>query len=208
MNSIRPTLKTAIAVAVAAFISMGPAMAEKPAHAGGGNGNGKSQQQERGPSKSDRRDNDRNAQRDDRGRKDDAGARTERREYERNDRDRRSDPDDRNERRDGPRVGSYFSNDHRDVVRRYYSDRYRANDCPPGLAKKQNGCRPPGIAKKWRIGQPLPRDLVYYDAPADIVIRLGTPPEMHRYVRVGADILLIAVGTGMVIDALEDLNSF
>ena len=42
--------------------------------------------------------------------------------------------------------------------------------------------------------------------PGDIVLRFGMPPEGHRYVRVAADILLIAVGTGMVVDALEDLN--
>ncbi|HND53454.1 MAG TPA: Ig-like domain-containing protein, partial [Pirellulaceae bacterium] len=53
---------------------------------------------------------------------------------------------------------------------------------------------------------PLPRDVVYYDAPGEIVLRLGIPPEGHRYVRVAADILLIAVGTGLVVDAIEDLN--
>jgi Protein of unknown function (DUF1236). len=88
----------------------------------------------------------------------------------------------------------------------YYGDRYRAGHCPPGLAKKRNGCMPPGLAKQWRIGYPLPRDVRYYDAPGDIVLRFGMPPEGHRYVRVAADILLIAVGTGMVVDALEDLN--
>jgi Ni/Co efflux regulator RcnB len=36
-------------------------------------------------------------------------------------------------------------------------------------------------------------------------MRLPPPPAGHRYVRVAADILLIAVGSSMVIDALEDL---
>jgi Ni/Co efflux regulator RcnB len=65
---------------------------------------------------------------------------------------------------------------------------------------------PPGLAKQWQIGHPLARNVVYYDAPRDIVLRFGMPPEGHRYVRVAADILLISVGTGMVIDALEDLS--
>lgn len=212
MNSIRPSLKTTVAFALAALIGITPAMAEKPVNAGGGNGNGKPQYQERGPNKVDKRDNDRKAQGDGRSRKDDAGNRAERRDDDGMDRGDRRDPREvrssQNGRSDGLRVSAYFSPEHREVVRRYYSDRYRANDCPPGLAKKRNGCLPPGIAKKWRIGQPLPRDLVYYDAPAEIVIRLGAPPEMHRYVRVGADILLIAIGTGMVIDAIEDLNRF
>ncbi len=35
----------------------------------------------------------------------------------------------------------------------------------------------------------------------------GPAPAGHRYVRVAADILLIAVGTSMVIDAIQDLGS-
>jgi Ni/Co efflux regulator RcnB len=34
---------------------------------------------------------------------------------------------------------------------------------------------------------------------------LGAPPAGHKYIRVAADILLIAVGTRMVIDAIEVL---
>jgi Ni/Co efflux regulator RcnB len=37
-------------------------------------------------------------------------------------------------------------------------------------------------------------------------LRLGPPPPRHRYVRVAADILLIAIGTGLVIDSIEDLG--
>ena len=34
---------------------------------------------------------------------------------------------------------------------------YGAGGCPPGLAKKNNGCRPPGQAKKlYNIGQRFP----------------------------------------------------
>jgi Ni/Co efflux regulator RcnB len=38
-----------------------------------------------------------------------------------------------------------------------------------------------------------------------VVLTLGVPPSGYRYVRVASDILLLAVGTGMVVDALEDL---
>ena len=38
-------------------------------------------------------------------------------------------------------------------------------------------------------------------------IQLGRPPEGHRYIRVASDILLIAVGTGMIVDAIQDLNN-
>jgi Ni/Co efflux regulator RcnB len=65
---------------------------------------------------------------------------------------------------------------------------------------------PPGLARKWSKGRPLPRDVVFYDLPPAIVLEIGAPPAGHRYVRVAADILLIAIGTGMVVDAIEDLR--
>lgn len=47
--------------------------------------------------------------------------------------------------------------------------------------------------------------MVYYEVPRSVVVTLGVPPSGYRYVRVGSDILLIAVGTSMVVDAIEDL---
>ena len=95
----------------------------------------------------------------------------------------------------------HFEDRHRTIIREYYSTEYRSGHCPPGLAKKNNGCMPPGQAKKWHVGHPLPRDVIYYELPPAVVVRIGAPPAGHRYVRVAADILLIAIGTGMVIDA-------
>ena len=99
-----------------------------------------------------------------------------------------------------------FIDRQRVVVREYYVTEHRGGRCPPGLAKKQNGCMPPGQAKKWRVGHPLPRDVVFYDLPPTLVVDLGPPPAGHRFVRVAADILLIAIGTGMVVDAITDLG--
>ena len=96
-----------------------------------------------------------------------------------------------------------FGGDERVVVRDYYGS---LRGCPPGLAKKNNGCMPPGQAKKWAVGHPLPRDVVFYELPHELVIKLRPPPSGYRYVRVAADILMIAVGTGMVIDAIQDLG--
>jgi len=102
--------------------------------------------------------------------------------------------------------GSHFGERQHVVVRDYYTEEFRGGKCPPGLAKKNNGCMPPGQAKKWSKGRPLPRDVVYYDVPQPLVIRLGAPPSGHKYVRVASDILLIAVGTSMVVDAITDLG--
>jgi hypothetical protein len=99
-----------------------------------------------------------------------------------------------------------FDANQRSSVHAYYEEEYRGGHCPPGLAKKHNGCMPPGQAKKWRVGQPLPRDVVIYEVPPSLVIKIGTPPPGYKYVRVAADILMIAVGTRMVADAITDLG--
>ncbi len=103
-------------------------------------------------------------------------------------------------------IGGYFGEPQRMAAREYYAPRFKAGKCPPGLAKKNNGCLPPGQAKKWQLGRPLPHDVVYYPVPSGISIQLGVPPSGHKYVRVAADILLIAIGTGLVVDAIEDLG--
>ncbi len=102
-------------------------------------------------------------------------------------------------------VNIRFGDEQRRAVREYYATGPRAGQCPPGLAKKNNGCLPPGQAKAWQIGQPLPRGVVVYPLPRDLERRLGPPPAGYQYVRVAADILMIAVGTSMVIDAIESL---
>jgi Ni/Co efflux regulator RcnB len=106
----------------------------------------------------------------------------------------------------GMNISVHFGEQQRAVAQEYFSGQFRAGRCPPGLAKKRNGCMPPGQAKKWAMGKPLPRDVIFHDLPPRLVVQLGTPPAGHRYVRVAADILLIAVGTAMVVDAIEDLG--
>lgn len=100
----------------------------------------------------------------------------------------------------------HFEDGHRELVREYYSEQFRGGRCPPGLRKKNNGCLPPGQAKKWQRGQPLPREVIFHTVPQPLVVKIGLPPSGYRYVRVATDILLIAVGTGMVMDAIEDLG--
>lgn len=93
----------------------------------------------------------------------------------------------------------------RAIVAEYYGAQIRAGHCPAGLAKKQNGCLPPGQAKKWIKGRPLPADVRYYELPYELVVRLPPPPPQHQYVRVAGDILLIAIGTKLVVEAIEDI---
>jgi Ni/Co efflux regulator RcnB len=101
-----------------------------------------------------------------------------------------------------------FEDRQRIVVRDYYTREFHSGHCPPGLAKKHNGCMPPGQARKWALGRPLPREVVYYDLPPAVIVDFGMPPAGYRYVRVATDILLIAIGTGIVVDAIQDLGRY
>ncbi len=104
------------------------------------------------------------------------------------------------------RIGGYFGEPQRVAAHDYYRQQYRSGSCPPGLAKKNNGCLPPGQARAWALGQPLPAGVVVYPIDPAVQVRIGLPPAGYKYVRVASDILLIAIGSSMVIDAIQDLG--
>lgn len=104
------------------------------------------------------------------------------------------------------RIGGYFGEPQRVAAHDYYRQQYRSGSCPPGLAKKNNGCLPPGQARAWAMGQPLPAGVVVYPIDPAVQVRIGLPPAGYKYVRVASDILLIAIGSSMVIDAIQDLG--
>ncbi len=63
---------------------------------------------------------------------------------------------------------------------------YGAGGCPPGLAKKHNGCLPPGQAKKlYRTGQRFPLNYgnrwSYNQVPYDLRQRYGLDPNDRYY---------------------------
>ncbi len=98
--------------------------------------------------------------------------------------------------------------DNRDrvVIRDYVAQDYHRH-CPPGLAKKHNGCLPPGQAKKYRVGHTLPPDVVYYPVPRDLLVELQPVPAGYEYVRVDKDVLLISEASHKVIDAITLLSA-
>jgi len=99
-----------------------------------------------------------------------------------------------------------FDDAERQTVNDYFRAQFRTGNCPPGLAKKGKGCTPPGQARKWRTGQPLPSGTVTYPLPPELLVRLPLPPEGQEYVRVANDILTISTGTSMVMDAIRDIG--
>ena len=78
--------------------------------------------------------------------------------------------------------------------------------CPPGLAKKNNGCLPPGQAKKrYAVGRAVPFGVVIEVVPVELSVRIGQPPQGYRYGIVDGDIVKLAVGTALVVDAIQGL---
>jgi Ni/Co efflux regulator RcnB len=97
-----------------------------------------------------------------------------------------------------------FNDRDREQVRGYWVQTYGRGKCPPGLAKKNNGCRPPGWAKeRYVVGQPLPAVIVVQPAPRALVTRLGPPAPGYRYVMVDGDLLKMAIGTRLVVDVIH-----
>lgn len=94
----------------------------------------------------------------------------------------------------------------RESARRYFVEKHGRGKCPPGLAKKHNGCLPPGQARKrYTIGQRLPPEVVCEDLPWELSVRIGPAPDGYRYGIVNGDLIKLAVGTLLVVDAIESL---
>ena len=94
----------------------------------------------------------------------------------------------------------------RSTVSSYYREEFARGNCPPGLAKKDNGCMPPGLAKKeWQVGQPLPSSVTYYPLPPQLYTRLSPPPPGYEYVRVNDDVLLMQTANRSVANLVVNL---
>jgi Ni/Co efflux regulator RcnB len=104
------------------------------------------------------------------------------------------------------RQGAYFNDQHREYARRYYAEHYSdARRCPPGLAKKGNGCMPPGQARKWDVGQPVPPGVTLYSVPQPVIVHLPPAPYGYRYARIGNDIVLVQNRNQVIVDIIVGL---
>lgn len=176
--SIKSIFRTLTVASTALLIASGNAYADKPEKGNGNQGKNKEQSQQRGQ-KENRK-----------GKGDEKGS------YEKAGRD---------SGQGGVSVSFNFGGAETRIVRDYYGGQVAKGKCPPGLAKKGNGCQPPGQAKQWQKGRALGSDVKYYDIPNELRIRLPAPPLNHKYVQLGTDLLLIAVGTAIVVDAIDGI---
>ena len=172
-------LRSVVALAIASVFLAGPGFADDD-H---GKGNKKrDKQEEKAEKRADKRE--RKAEKDD---------------------DKRDKQESRHHDRDDVRVGQYFNDQQRESVRRYYVREYGdGRRCPPGLAKKNNGCLPPGQVH-YTVGQPLPRTVTVYQVPQPVIVQLPVTPPGYRYVRVGNDILLVSPQSQLVVDVIAGL---
>ena len=120
--------------------------------------------------------------------------------------------DRREDRREGRREitviqpGSYFNDQNRTYVRQYYTDNYGTGKrCPPGLAKKNNGCMPPGQVRNWVVGQPVPRGVTVYSVPQPVIRQLPAAPYGYKYVLIGGDVVLVQQQNNVIVDIIQGL---
>jgi hypothetical protein len=107
---------------------------------------------------------------------------------------------------EGAPVTVGFTTGQREAAHGWFAESYGRGNCPPGLAKKNNGCLPPGQAKKrYAIGHPFPPDVRWQALPPTLATRVGPPPAGYLYVTLDGDLLKLAVGTMLVVDAIQGL---
>lgn len=95
----------------------------------------------------------------------------------------------------------------RDGMHAHYRNEFSAGRCPPGLAKKNNGCSPPGqVQRAWVVGQPLPPEVAYYPMPRELYTQLTPPPYGHEYVRVDDNIVLLNATTRLIAAILGNVG--
>lgn len=102
--------------------------------------------------------------------------------------------------------GDYFNDQQRAYARQYYSTTYKdGKRCPPGLAKKNNGCMPPGQVQDLVIGQPIPSNIRVYQVALPVIQKLPPAPIGYRYERIGGDIVLVQQQNNIVVDIIKGL---
>lgn len=108
------------------------------------------------------------------------------------------------DKKEGGSVQVRFDLNDRNIIQSYLKRNY-GQSCPPGLAKKNNGCLPPGQAKKYGIGGILPGG--YHSLPGALAAALGVPPRGTFYAMVDKDVLLVSEATKRVLDAVTLLSA-
>jgi hypothetical protein len=93
------------------------------------------------------------------------------------------------------------------AVHSFYRTEFVEGRCPPGLAKKHNGCLPPGLAARaWTLGAPLPPSVAFYPLPSALLAQLTPAPAGYQYVRIDDDVVLLSTGPRVAVQRLASLS--
>ncbi|MDO9490449.1 MAG: DUF1236 domain-containing protein [Sphingomonadaceae bacterium] len=96
------------------------------------------------------------------------------------------------------RADNVFDRNDEAAIRSYYRN---SAACPPGLAAKNNGCLPPGQARKtYRVGNVIPADRALAPLPSDLLGRLPLVPSGYSYGRYDGDVYLVENRTRRIVD--------
>lgn len=108
--------------------------------------------------------------------------------------------------REDIKQGAYFNDQQRTLVREYYTTTFSSSKrCPPGLAKKNNGCLPPGQVRNLAVGQPVPTNITVYPVAQPVIRMLPPAPVGYRYARIGGDIVLVQQQNNLIVDIIQGL---
>ena len=92
------------------------------------------------------------------------------------------------------------------TVYAYFRAEFVGGRCPAGLARKSNGCRMPGDAKRqWALGQPLPPLVTFHALPAMLLVHLPPTPRGLKFVRIDTDIVVLDIDTRRVVEAVASV---
>src|SRR5258708_2967135 len=87
-----------------------------------------------------------------------------------------------------------FAPEERERAKAYFVQTQGRGHCPAGPAKK-----------RYAMGHRLAETVGVGPLPAGLRVRMGEPPLGYRYVIVDGDLVKLAIGTSIVVDAVEGL---
>ena len=96
----------------------------------------------------------------------------------------------------------------RDAVNSYYRTEYLSGNCPDDLVRSGDGCALPAstVERPWAVGQPLPPAVVYQPLPVPLIAQLAPAPDGYQYVRIGDEIVLLAITSRVVAQQVVTLG--
>lgn len=108
----------------------------------------------------------------------------------------------------GVKMGGFFNDQHRQVAKRYFAQRYaKAKDCPQGMERVGKACKLPVEGRYWAVGQRLQKAVEVFPVPEQLIAQLPPAPQGYEYLRAGDDILLVSKGLHLVVDLIPNVMS-